>query len=54
MEPVNPSLHHLSNDCIQRHFVVVTPDVSLLEAIQMINKLFELIANFIPLTYFDN
>ncbi|MBD2569999.1 PAS domain-containing protein [Anabaena lutea] len=39
MESAKPSLHYLTQDCIQRHFVVVNPDASLLEAVQMMSQI---------------
>ncbi|WP_071191792.1 PAS domain S-box protein [Trichormus sp. NMC-1] len=39
MESTTPSLHYLTQDCIQRHFVVVNPDAFLLEAVQMMSQI---------------
>ncbi|WP_016952889.1 CBS domain-containing protein [Anabaena sp. PCC 7108] len=39
MESATPSPHNLTNDCIQRQFVVVNPDASLLEAVQIISQI---------------
>jgi PAS domain S-box-containing protein len=39
MESATPSLNYLTQDCIQRHFVVVNPDTFLLEAVQMMSQI---------------
>ncbi|MBD2692246.1 PAS domain-containing protein [Anabaena catenula] len=39
MESTTPSLDYFTQDCIQRHFVVVNPDAFLLEAVQMMSQI---------------